>query len=384
MSEPARVEPRRAQLEVRVGSATNALQPIPGASRSLAAGAGQWVGLGLVAVAAAVADQLTKVLVGRLDLGDGVDVVGPFTIHHVRNTGIAFGLFSDSTSVVIALTALAICALLVFFARSGARHPLLPVAVGLVLGGSASNLADRLRLGYVTDFLDLDYWPAFNLADTFIVVGVGLLFLSFVAADRVERHCWNVTALAFLSPTRAGAWTPSSPICPESGLRTLAERLVTRGAVLVDGRPRPKSHRLAGGEELDVELPVERQLVAVELGLEIVHADEHVLVVESLPASSCIPPAPRSARPWCTGCSASGRRAATRSGRGSSTVSTATRRGSSSSRGLPRRTNGCPRRSGSGASSGAISRSSEDGHVRARGGSPLRSAATGATGRGTR
>ena len=53
-----------------------------------------------------------------------------------------------------------------------------------MLGGSASNLADRLRLGYVTDFLDLDYWPAFNLADTFIVVGVGLLFLSFVAADR--------------------------------------------------------------------------------------------------------------------------------------------------------------------------------------------------------
>ena len=185
MSEPARVEPRRAQLEVRVGSATNALQPIPGASRSLAAGAGQWVGLGLVAAAAACADQLTKVLVsGRLDLGDGVDIVGPFTIHHVRNTGIAFGLFSDSTSVVIALTAVAICALLVFFARSGARHPLLPVAVGLVLGGSASNLADRLRLGYVTDFLDLDYWPAFNLADTFIVVGVGLLFLSFVAADR--------------------------------------------------------------------------------------------------------------------------------------------------------------------------------------------------------
>ena len=185
MSEPAQVGRPRAQLEVRVGSATNALQPIPGASRSLAAGTAQWVGLGLVAVAAACADQLTKVLVsGRLDLGDAVEVVGPFTIHHVRNTGIAFGLFSDSTSVVIALTAVAIGALLVFFARSGARHPLLPVAVGLVLGGSASNLADRLRLGYVTDFLDLDYWPAFNLADTFIVVGVGLLFLSFVAADR--------------------------------------------------------------------------------------------------------------------------------------------------------------------------------------------------------
>ena len=185
MSEPARAEPPQTRLEVRVGSATNALQPIPGASRSLAAGPAQWLGLTLVAVAAACADQLTKALVtGKLALGDSVDVAGPFTIHHVRNTGIAFGLFADSTSVVIGLTAVAIGALVVFFARSGRRDPLLPVGVGFVLGGSVSNLVDRLRYGYVTDFLDLDYWPAFNLADTFIVVGVGLLFLSFVAADR--------------------------------------------------------------------------------------------------------------------------------------------------------------------------------------------------------
>jgi signal peptidase II len=161
------------------------LQPIPGASRSLAAGRAQWIGLGLVAAAAATADQLTKSLVAsQLRLGDSVDLVGPFTIHHVRNTGIAFGLFADATSIVIVLTAAAIGALLVFFARSARRHALLPAAVGLVLGGSVSNLADRLRLGHVTDFLDLDYWPAFNLADTFIVVGVALLFLSFVAADR--------------------------------------------------------------------------------------------------------------------------------------------------------------------------------------------------------
>ena len=59
--------------------------------------------------------------------------------------------------------------MLVFFARSGQRHPMLPVALGLVLGGSVSNLVDRVRLGHVTDFLDVRYWPAFNLADTFIV-----------------------------------------------------------------------------------------------------------------------------------------------------------------------------------------------------------------------
>ncbi len=185
MSEPARAVPPRQPLEVRVGSATNALEPTPGAQRSLAAGAAQWAALAVVALAAVVADQLTKYLVvGTLELGDSVKIAGPLSIHHVRNTGIAFGLFSDATGVVIVLTTVAISALVVFFARSGRRHPLLPVAVGLVLGGSLSNLVDRLRLGHVTDFLDFDYWPAFNLADTFIVVGVGLLFLSFVAADR--------------------------------------------------------------------------------------------------------------------------------------------------------------------------------------------------------
>ena len=188
MSEPARaVRSSRPQLEVRVGSATNALEPIPGAQRSLAAGPAQWLALLVVAVAAAAADQLTKLVVaGALELGDSAQVLGPLSIHRVRNTGIAFGLFSDATSIVIALTTIAIVALVVFFARSARRHPLLPVAVGLVLGGSISNLVDRLRLGHVTDFLDFDYWPAFNLADTFIVVGVALLFLSFVAADRTS------------------------------------------------------------------------------------------------------------------------------------------------------------------------------------------------------
>jgi signal peptidase II len=187
VSEPARAVPPQQRLEVRVGSATNALEPIPGARRSLAAGPAQWLALAVVAFTAAAADQLTKYLVvGTLELGDSVQIAGPLSIHHVRNTGIAFGLFSDATGVVIGLTSIAIAALVVFFARSGRRHPLLPVAVGLVLGGSLSNLVDRLRLGHVTDFIDFDYWPAFNLADTFIVVGVGLLFLSFVAADRTS------------------------------------------------------------------------------------------------------------------------------------------------------------------------------------------------------
>jgi signal peptidase II len=171
--------------DVRVGSTTDGLTPISVAVRPLGASWPQWLSLGAVAVAAVIADQLTKAIVtSRLDLGDEVHVVGPFSLHHVTNSGIAFGLFASATSIVILLTSLAVAWMLYFFARSGARHPVLPVALGLVIGGSVSNLVDRVRLGHVTDFLDVRYWPAFNLADTFIVVGVAALLLALVVSDR--------------------------------------------------------------------------------------------------------------------------------------------------------------------------------------------------------
>ena len=186
MSEPASSEPP--VVDVRVGSTANALQPISSAKRSLAAGPAQWLALLVVAAAAVVADQLTKQIIGRtLELGGSVDIVGPFTIHHVQNSGIAFGLFASRTSLVIAVTGVAVGLMLWFFAHQGKRHPVLPVALGLVLGGSLANLIDRVRLGHVTDFLDLAAWPAFNLADTFIVVGVGILFGALVLADRPHR-----------------------------------------------------------------------------------------------------------------------------------------------------------------------------------------------------
>jgi signal peptidase II len=186
VTEPARSE--APAVDVRFGSTANALQPVSSAERSLAAGRVQWLVLALVAGAAVLADQLTKQVVGRtLKLGESVDILGPFSIHHVQNTGIAFGLFGSRTSLVIAVTAIAVGAMLVFFARSGRRHPVLPVALGLVLGGSLANLIDRVRLGHVTDFLDLVAWPAFNLADTFIVVGVTILFGALVLRDRSHR-----------------------------------------------------------------------------------------------------------------------------------------------------------------------------------------------------
>src|SRR5205823_6027131 len=99
---------------------------------------------------------------------------------------------SSATPIVIALTTIAVLWMLAFFARSGARHPVLPVAHGLLSGGSVSNLVDRVRLGHVTDFIDLRYWPAFNLADSFIVIGVAVLLVALVSADRDPRRARRI------------------------------------------------------------------------------------------------------------------------------------------------------------------------------------------------
>lgn len=156
--------------------------------RSLSAGPFHWLGLLAVAGSGLVADQLTKqIVINQLALGESVHVAGPLSIRHVTNPGIAFGLFSSWATAVTVLTAVAVGWMLVYFAKAGARHPVLPVALGLLIGGSLSNLTDRVRLGHVTDFLDLRFWPAFNLADTFIVVGVAVLLLALIAAERQPR-----------------------------------------------------------------------------------------------------------------------------------------------------------------------------------------------------
>jgi signal peptidase II len=187
VTEPARSA--RPVLDVRVGSSTNGLVPISVAERSLAAGPSQWLGLAAIAIAAVAADQATKEIVAsQLAYGDEVQVAGPFSLHHVQNSGIAFGLFQNSTIVVTLLTAVAVAWMVWYFARSGSRHPVLPTALGLLIGGSVSNLADRLRLGHVTDFLDFGWWPAFNLADTFICLGVAILLVTLVNADREPRR----------------------------------------------------------------------------------------------------------------------------------------------------------------------------------------------------
>jgi signal peptidase II len=125
-----------------------------------------------VTVAVVVADQVTKALVrANVDLGSRDGVLPGVEIVHVRNRGVAFGLFSDGGLVLVVIGIASVVALLAFFATHS-RRPLVWLPTGLLLGGAAGNLIDRTRQGFVTDFIDLPFWPAFNVADSCITIGV--------------------------------------------------------------------------------------------------------------------------------------------------------------------------------------------------------------------
>lgn len=149
------------------------------------------------AVLVVLVDQLSKYLVmTRLGEGQSWDVapwLAPiFRVTHVTNTGAAFGLFRGWSDFFIVVAALVIVAIIVYYRQLPSGQWLMRVALGLQLGGAISNnLVDRLRQGFVVDFIDLNFWPmrewpVFNLADTSIVTGVVLLALLITWEERRE------------------------------------------------------------------------------------------------------------------------------------------------------------------------------------------------------
>jgi signal peptidase II len=136
-----------------------------------------WLRAIALGVAVLACDQITKAIAASaLDPGEHVSIGLGFQLTDVRNRGIAFGLLSDGQGLVIAVTAAALALILVYFARNPAR-PGLWVGVGLLLGGALGNLADRVRADEVTDFIDPPLWPAFNVADIAITVGILVIIL---------------------------------------------------------------------------------------------------------------------------------------------------------------------------------------------------------------
>lgn len=141
------------------------------------------VAVAIVAAAVIALDQITKALVtASIDRGDAIDVIGPLRLTLTYNDGIAFGLAGGGGIFVILLSMVALVALGAFIATAPDK-PGTWLAGGLILGGALGNLTDRLRIGHVTDFILLPSWPAFNLADAAITVGVVLLAWTVIRHD---------------------------------------------------------------------------------------------------------------------------------------------------------------------------------------------------------
>ena len=145
-----------------------------------------------------VLDLWTKwLVVRRIDLHEAIPIIpNLFQLVHVRNTGAAFGIGANADSRLIPLLlnggAIAVfCVVVVYALRSAVTDRMLQTGLHLILGGAIGNLLDRFRFGYVVDFLDVyvrnHHWPAFNVADSAICIGIALLFLDMRKKPETEN-----------------------------------------------------------------------------------------------------------------------------------------------------------------------------------------------------
>jgi len=155
------------------------------------------VGLGIL-----LADQWTKNLIQqKLFLHQAVEVLpGFFNLVHVRNTGGAFGIFGGekggiSSFLFVAVSLIAIGIILFLFHKTKEDETMLSLSFSLILSGAIGNLIDRLRYGEVVDFLDFHlssyHWPAFNIADSAICIGIGLMALELWVRDHRKSKFQN-------------------------------------------------------------------------------------------------------------------------------------------------------------------------------------------------
>lgn len=147
----------------------------------------------LVAALIVAVDQLTKTWVRTHPEGSVMFHGGLLRLTHVHNSGAAFGLFQGQSELFTGIGIAGIIIMLCVGAVALRRYPNLATglhltAFGLVLGGTAGNLADRLRFGRVTDFIDVGAWPAFNVADSALTIGALLIAYSILRSGVRERR----------------------------------------------------------------------------------------------------------------------------------------------------------------------------------------------------
>lgn len=127
------------------------------------------------------ADQLTKWFIrANLERGESIELWPFFRIVHVTNTGAAFGILQGAGPLLILASVAGLAAILVYLLNPGFAQPVVRLGLALMLGGAIGNLVDRLMEGRVVDFLKVPNWPAFNVADSAITIGVAILLWSMV------------------------------------------------------------------------------------------------------------------------------------------------------------------------------------------------------------
>ena len=134
----------------------------------------------------ALIDQIVKAIVVRnLYLHESISVLpGILTITRIHNSGIAFGLFPGMPDIFMVVTLVSMLAVLYFYLSVSPRGFLLTIGCGLIMGGALGNLIDRFRLKYVVDFVYFSFWPAFNVADSAVTIGVALLMITFFRGEK--------------------------------------------------------------------------------------------------------------------------------------------------------------------------------------------------------
>ena len=141
-----------------------------------------------LALAIVVFDQITKVILREtLALGDREWLAEFFAFSHVANDGGAFGIFGGQNTVLAVSAVVAIAVVAVYYFFPPLDHWLIRSGLALILGGAIGNLLDRIYQGHVTDFIDFIHFPAFNVADAAINVGVAAVVIAMLFRDQLKR-----------------------------------------------------------------------------------------------------------------------------------------------------------------------------------------------------
>jgi len=141
----------------------------------------------LICLIIVAADQLIKLVINnKFICGQSLPVIkNIFHLTYVKNTGAAFGIFQNQNMFFIISTLVIIVIMLIYINKINKKSIWFKLAAGLILGGAVANLIDRIRVGCVIDYLDFRIWPVFNLADSSIVIGAGIMILLFIMGEEI-------------------------------------------------------------------------------------------------------------------------------------------------------------------------------------------------------